>query len=119
MKLYIASALLYAAAASAWKLDLWTTDNRHTSMHGRLDACNNIEFVPVRLLSSSTVRFTSDKLASPQTLNVNRAKFVDETLDTVSTFELYRDQNCQGLLYRNDGGDYRMTARLVRSYKVH
>ncbi|KAK1832050.1 hypothetical protein QBC39DRAFT_381930 [Podospora conica] len=99
MKLAIAAALLYAAATSAWKLDLWTTDGRHTSMHGRLDACNNIEFVP--------------------TLNVNRAKFVDETLDTVSTFELYRDVNCQGLLYRNDGGDYRMTARLVKSYKVH
>ncbi|KAK0750818.1 hypothetical protein B0T18DRAFT_401114 [Schizothecium vesticola] len=99
MKLAIATALLYAAAASAWKLDLWTTDGRHTSMHGRLDACNNIAFVP--------------------TLNVNRAKFVDETLDTVSTFELYRDKGCQGLLYRNDGGDYRMTARLVRSYKVH
>lgn len=49
MKLAIAAALLYAAATSAWKLDLWTTDGRHTSMHGRLDACNNIEFVPVRL----------------------------------------------------------------------
>jgi hypothetical protein len=48
MKLAIAAALLYAAATSAWKLDLWTTDGRHTSMHGRLDACNNIAFVPVR-----------------------------------------------------------------------
>lgn len=48
MKLAIAAALLYAAATSGWKLDLWTTDGRHTSMHGRLDACNNIEFVPVR-----------------------------------------------------------------------
>ncbi|KAH8895664.1 hypothetical protein GQ53DRAFT_641051 [Thozetella sp. PMI_491] len=92
--------ILYAAVSTAaWKLDLWGTDGRHTSMHGRLDACNDISFTP--------------------TINVNRAKFVDEVLDTVSTFELYVDAGCHGLSYRNNGGDFSLVPRKIKSYKVY
>jgi hypothetical protein len=90
------------SSASAWTLDFWTTDGRHTSMHGRLDSgCVNIAFEP--------------------TLNINRAKFNPATdfLPDPSTFELYNDRNCAGLSYRNGGGDFRMTGRKTRSYKVY
>ncbi|KAK4234110.1 hypothetical protein C8A03DRAFT_47479 [Achaetomium macrosporum] len=87
---------------SAWKLELWSKDGRKATMHGTNDSgCKNIDFTPV--------------------LNVNRAKFSPKTdwHTDPSTFELYVNKNCDGLSYRNDGGDYKMTARKIRSYKVY
>ncbi|KAJ4301967.1 hypothetical protein N0V88_002097 [Collariella sp. IMI 366227] len=87
---------------SAWKLELWASDGRKANMHGTRDSgCNNIAFTPV--------------------LNVNRAKFSPATDNwpDPGTFELYVNKNCDGLSYRNDGGDYKITARKIRSYKVY
>lgn len=89
--------------ASAWQLELWSTDGRKSSMHGRLDSgCTNIAFTPP--------------------LDVNRARLRPQTdwLPDPSTFELYVGRDCKGLSYRNGGGDHRLRpARVVRSYKVY
>jgi len=88
--------------AAAWKVELWTTDGRKATMHGTRDSgCKNIAFTPV--------------------LNVNRAKFSPKTdwYADPGTFELYVNKNCDGLSYRNDGGDYKISARKIRSYKVY
>ncbi|KAH6889720.1 hypothetical protein B0T10DRAFT_39396 [Thelonectria olida] len=87
---------------SAWTLDLTTTDGRSSAMHGTLDTdCINIAFVPA--------------------LDVNRATFNPATdwFPDPDTFELYVDAGCQGLSCRNGGGDWHITPRVVRSYKVY
>lgn len=98
-----ASVLFFVIAplASAWKLELWSSDGRKATMYGKKDSgCKNIEFDSV--------------------LNVNRAKFSPKTdwLPDPDTFELYANRNCDKLSYRNDGGNYKMKARKIRSYKV-
>ena len=93
----------FVPAASAWSLELWATDGRKATMHGTLDSgCKNIEFTPA--------------------LDVKRAKFNPKTdhFPDPGTFELYVNNNCHGLSYRNGGGDYRLTPpRKIRSYKVY
>ncbi|KXX74044.1 hypothetical protein MMYC01_209821 [Madurella mycetomatis] len=93
--------LVIAPLASAWKLELWGSDGRKVTMNGSRDTdCKNIDFSPV--------------------LNVNRAKFSPKTdwRPDPDTFELYANKNCDKLSYRNDGGNYKMKARKIRSYKV-
>ncbi|KAL2162962.1 hypothetical protein VTH06DRAFT_6798 [Thermothelomyces fergusii] len=85
-----------APLASAWKLQLWTTDGRHATMHGTVNSgCKNIAFTPV--------------------LNVNKLKFEESTF--ADTVELYVNKNCDGLSYRNNGGTYNISPRKIRSYK--
>ncbi|AEO56617.1 hypothetical protein MYCTH_2301722 [Thermothelomyces thermophilus ATCC 42464] len=84
--------------ASAWKLQLWTTDKRHVTAHGTTNSgCKNLAFSPV--------------------LNVNKLKFEESAF--ADTVELYVNKNCDGLSYRNDGGTYNIKARKIRSYKVY
>ncbi len=100
--IFVLAASTLAPLASAWKLELWTSDGRKASMHGTKDSgCKNIAFTPV--------------------LNVNKAKFSPKTdwYPDPSTFELYVNKNCDGLSYRNDGGTYSLKARKIRSYKVY
>ncbi|KAK7414339.1 hypothetical protein QQX98_006781 [Neonectria punicea] len=88
--------------ASAWTLDMWTSDGRSSAMHGTADVdCNDIAFTPA--------------------LNVNRVKFNPDTAwhFDPATFELYVNAGCQGLSYRNGEGDYAITPRVIRSYKVY
>ncbi|KAK4244538.1 hypothetical protein P885DRAFT_41429 [Corynascus similis CBS 632.67] len=99
-------ASLFVAAlvplASAWKLDLWSKDGRHVTMHGTKDSgCKNIAFTPV--------------------LNVKKLKFNRATdwYPDPSTVELYANRNCDGLSYRNGGGTYNISPRKIRSYKVY
>jgi hypothetical protein len=87
---------------SAWKLELWTSDGRKATMHGTADSgCKNIAFTPV--------------------LDVNRANFSPKTdwHTDPKTFELYVNKNCDGLSYREGGGNHNMKARKIRSYKVY
>ncbi|KAH8685222.1 hypothetical protein BGZ61DRAFT_479981 [Ilyonectria robusta] len=88
--------------ASAWTLDVWTTDDRSSAMHGTVDVdCNDIEFTPP--------------------LDINRVKFNPDTdwYPDPDTFEFYVSPGCQGLSYRNGEGDYTITPRVVQSYKVY
>ena len=93
-----------AATTWAWSLDLYTTDGRHSNMHGHTDSgCVNIDFSPA--------------------LTVNRARYDPATAnfpDVTDTFELYVNRNCQRLSYRNNKGEFTLTPpRQIRSYKVY
>jgi hypothetical protein len=92
------AAVLFSSLASAWQLDLWGTDSRHATMHGTLDSgCVNIEFSPA--------------------INVNRVKFAESTF--AGTFDLYANTNCNQLSYRENGGDFSINPRVIRSYKAY
>ncbi|KAI9769212.1 MAG: hypothetical protein M1840_004341 [Geoglossum simile] len=95
--------LSLAFTTSAWDLDLYTPDGRHTHMYGRVNSgCVNIDFTPI--------------------LNVNHAKYNPDTPhwpDVTDTFELFVEQNCNGLSYRNGEGDFELTPREIRSYQVY
>ncbi|KAL2152235.1 hypothetical protein VTH82DRAFT_5419 [Thermothelomyces myriococcoides] len=96
----LASLASIAPLASAWQLELFTTDNRHATMHGTGDSgCINLSFSPA--------------------LNVNRARFEGTALGIDDTFELYTNRGCSGLSYRNGEGNHQMTPRTIRSYKVY
>lgn len=99
---YISVIPALAAIATAWSLDFYTTDNRHVNTHGTLSSgCKTLSFSPA--------------------LNVNRVVFDPATplVPDPNVFELYLRANCQGLSYRNDGGSYVITPRVIRSYKVY
>ncbi|KAL2152234.1 hypothetical protein VTH82DRAFT_5418 [Thermothelomyces myriococcoides] len=96
----LASLASVAPLASAWQLELFTTDGRHATMHGFGDSgCINLSFSPA--------------------LRVQRAKFEGSSLGIDDTFELYVNRGCSGLSYRNGEGNHQMTPRTIRSYKVH
>ncbi|KAK4183688.1 hypothetical protein QBC35DRAFT_535557 [Podospora australis] len=94
--------LSFLTTASAWKLELFASDGRKVTTHGTQDSgCKNIAFTPA--------------------LKVKQAKFSPKTdwYPDPSTFELYVNKGCQGLSYRNGGGDHKLTPpRVIRSYKV-
>jgi len=98
----ILSALALTTAAAAWNLDLYGTDGRHVNFHGKKNTgCIDISFTPA--------------------LNVKRANFNPATsfLPDPDTFELYVRKGCDGLSYRNNGGDHTLNpARIIRSYKI-
>lgn len=84
---------------AGWNLQLWSSDGRSVSMHGTKDACNNIDF---------------------SNLKVNRLNFNRKTdwHADPNTVELFTNKGCYGLNYRNGGGNHKMTARAVRSYRI-
>jgi hypothetical protein len=100
MKLTATLTLALATLGSAWQLDLWTNNGRHTTMHGKLPACNNISFEPALKVRQAKYNPATPILADPR------------------TFELYARPNCQGLSYRNKRGNWKMTPRVVRSYRI-
>lgn len=83
-------------------LDLYGTDGRHVNFHGKKNSgCVDISFTPA--------------------INVKEAKFDPATsfLPDPTTFELYVRKGCDGLSYRNNKGDFKLTpARIIRSYQV-
>jgi len=98
----ILAPLALSSVAVAWNLDIYGTDGRHVNFHGKKNSgCVDISFTPA--------------------INVKEAKFDPATswLPDPTTFELYVRKGCDGLSYRNNKGDFKLTpARIIRSYKV-
>jgi len=98
----ILAPLALSSVVVAWNVDLYATDGRHVNFHGKKNSgCVDISFTPA--------------------LNVKQAKFNPATslLPDPTTFELYVRKGCDGLSYRNNKGDFKLTpARVIRSYKV-
>jgi hypothetical protein len=86
--------------ASAWKLQVFMSDGRSVTTHGRLDSgCETYDF----------------DMSSP----VKKVKFEDSLV--TKTFELYTKKNCQGpVSYRENEGTYNLTPpRKILSYKAY
>ncbi|KAL2117987.1 hypothetical protein VTJ04DRAFT_7647 [Mycothermus thermophilus] len=94
--------LAAATSASAWRLELTSSDGRKISMHGtKGSGCKNIEFTPYP--------------------KVKKAYFNPKTSwwPDPDRFELFVNRNCDGLSYRNNGGNWNLNPpRTIKSYRV-
>ena len=89
--------LLFFGLASAWELDIWSTNNEHLAMHGTVNSgCVNL---------------------GVGALKINHARFSESSF--ADTFELYENRNCDVKKYSNGDGDWTFNTKTVRSYKVY
>ena len=126
----IASFGFLSTTASAWTLDLTGADGRHVNTHGTFSAeCNELDFTPAINVeravfhSSFFVSFTPNSnpghYCACRPNQGHKNVYANRHVLPFKTFELYEDEGCSGLGYRNDEGDWELTpARVIRSYAV-
>jgi len=90
--------ILLAAGVNAWDLTVIGVNDRQVRTHGTTNSgCVNYDF----------------SMSSP----IKRVVFHESFF--ADTFELYEEKDCKTLSYREGKGDFTITPRTIRSYKVY